>query len=567
MVVMNWYRHQSIRRKLIIAFLFILLMLGGVIGTQMYVFNKDRNTYDFMLVSTLKANTLTGTLQSHFNPELERVVNGRQAYNESQHPIILKQLEEQLLSLERKERSAVTLARFESLHKTISSLHTQLDKLNEQMETRASVDNQKATYEAILLTTSLVEQDLQQLVHAKLIENAAEKERIAAQFIQNSVILMTVFAAVIGGSLTVAWLISNEIAIPIRKLNANVAQLAAGNLTVQLVHSHSRDEIGELCDSFNTMFATLRTIINSVRETNAQAAASSQHMEAGLDENKKSGKVIAAATQQVSEALDEHDQYVQLSVREFDGLVQLFHRITTQSSQINTLAVHSVHVSQEGNEQLEYFMTQFNLLKETVKKVDQEAKHLHLLAQEMDVMLQHIRKISSETHILALNASIEARRASEHGSGFAVIAARVNQLAGQTAVISTQINEKMDHVRVTVSLIQDRMQESIRQLHTGEQVATQAQLGYHSIHAANRTVQTDIETIAEEMNHGSERLSRIHMLVKEVEVRADRIKQDIGDISAMEQEQVAALEQVAASSGRLTGQIRELNDTVSLFIE
>jgi methyl-accepting chemotaxis protein len=567
MTVFSWYRNQSIRRKLIVAFLLLLSMMGGVSGTQMYVFNNDMHTYDFMLVSTLKANELTGSLSSDFNSEIERIVNGRQSFKESRHPAILSQLELQLRSLEHAEIAPLTLERFESLHKTVSSLHTQLNKLNMQIQSKATVDEQKSTYESIVQITSLVEQDLQQLVHTKLIVNAAEKDRIAARFKQNMLIFTAVFAAVIGASLAIAWLISNEIAIPIRRLSLNVAQLAAGNLSVNAVHSSSRDEIGKLCDSFNLMFATLRTIIERVRETNRQVVASSHHMDAGLGENKQSGKAIAAATQKVSQALNEHDEYVQMSVREFDELVRLFQTMTINSYHINTQAVHSVHIAKEGNEQLEQFMAQFTLLTTTVTHVDQDAKQLHQLAKEMEAMLHQIRQISNETHILALNASIEARRAAEHGSGFAVIAGRVKQLAEQTAAISTQIHEKMGSVRVTVNLIQDRMQESVKQLFVGKQVAVQAQQGYQSIHAASSLVQAEIQTITEEMNHGGERMERIHMLVKQVELRADRIKQDMDDISAMEQEQVAALEQVAASSNLLTRQVKELNHTVSLFSE
>ncbi|MGO4547100.1 methyl-accepting chemotaxis protein [Paenibacillus sp. 2TAB23] len=565
MNIMNGIRHQAIRSKLIVAFLLVLLLMGTVSGAQMFVFNKYIDKYNSMLVSIEKSSALTGSLKSEFDPEIERIVNGRQSFEESGHHAMVNYIEDQLIEIKQNESATSIKEKIDATSKTLDSLKSQLNKLNQLIIDKATVDEQTAAFENIVLVSSLVESDLDQLVRAKLIVNSSEKDLITSQFQQNVLIYSSVFIVGIVVSLLIAWKISSEIAIPIRKLSVNVSQLAQGNLSVEPVFSRNRDEIGKLCDAFNMMFETLRTIIDRVRETNEQVVTSSYQMDAGLHENKLAGEDIATATMKVSQSLYEHDEYVQLSVREFDELVRLFQTITTNSYKINTKAFDSLHIAEEGNQQIESFMEQFAELKMTVSYVNQDANLLYQLSNEMAVMLLDIRKISSETNILALNASIEAQRASEHGRGFAVIAGRVKQLAGQTAKLSVQIDEKMANVRHTVQTIQNRMMESIEQLQFGEEVATKAQLGYQSIHEANVTVQAEIQTITEELSSGGDRLNRIHHLVKEVEIRAERIKQDIDEISSMEEEQVAALEQVAASSDILTKHISELNTTVSVF--
>ncbi|OMF31800.1 hypothetical protein BK133_15480 [Paenibacillus sp. FSL H8-0548] len=565
MNIISGYRHQPIRSKLIIAFILVLLLMGTVSGAQMFVFNKYIDKYNSMLVSIEKANALTGSLKSEFDPEIERIVNGRQTFEKSGHHAMVTYIEDQLIELKQNESASSIIEKIDATNKTLDSLKSQLDKLNQLIIDKATVDEQTAAFENIVLISSLVESDLDQLIRAKLIVNSSEKDLITSQFQQNILIYSSVFIVGIIVSLLIAWKISSEIAVPIRKLSINISQLAQGNLSVESVFSRNRDEIGKLCDSFNMMSETLRTIIDRVRETNEQVVTSSHQMDAGLHENKQAGEDIATATMKVSQSLYEHDEYVQLSVREFDELVRLFQTITTNSHKINTKAFDSLHIAEEGNQHIESFMEQFAKLKMTVSSVNQDAKLLYQLSNEMAVMLQNIRKISSETNILALNASIEAQRASEHGRGFAVIAGRVKQLAGQTENLSVQIDEKMADVRRTVQTIQIRMIESIEQLELGEEVATKAQLGYRSIHEANVTVQAEIQTITEEMSNGGERVNRIHHLVKEVEIRAERIKQDIDEISSMEEEQVTALKQVAASSDILTKHISELNETVSLF--
>ncbi|THF73298.1 methyl-accepting chemotaxis protein [Cohnella fermenti] len=561
----NGYRHLPIRSKLIIAFVLVLVLMGTVSGAQLIVFNNDIGQYNAMLVSIEKANALTGSLKSEFDPEIEKIVNGRQTFEESGHHAMIEHMEEQLSELEKKERAPAVTEKIEAVRKTLDSLKSQLDKLDRQIAAKATVDEQTALFENIVLVSSLVESDLDQLIRAKLIASSSEKDAITSRFNHNVLLYSVVFAAVIAVSLLIAWRISSRIAVPLRKLSGNASQLAQGQLALEPVFSRSRDEIGQLCEAFNTMFETLRTIIDSVRETNKQVASSSGRMDAGLRENKQAGEDIATAAMKVSQSLYEHDEYIRLSVREFDELVRLFQSITTNSHKINAKSCDSLHIAGEGNRHIKAFMAQFAKLKLTVTQVDHDANLLYRLSQEMAAMLQNIRRISSETNILSLNAAIEAQRASEHGRGFAVIAGRVKQLAGETSSLSAQIDEKMGHVRHTVQAIQNRMTESMAQLHIGEEVATKAQAGYRSIHEANAAVQAEVQTITEEINHGGQRVQRVHQLVKEAELRAERIKQEIDEISSMEEEQVAALEQVAASSDILTKHISELHETVSVF--
>lgn len=531
----------------------------------MIVFYKYIAKYNYMLISTERTNTLTGSLQADFNPEIEKIVSGQQSFENSRHHTMINHLEKELNVLEQFESAFTIISKFDAVHKTIDSLKSELDKLDQQIRSNTTVDEQYATFESIVQISSLVELDLQQLIRTKLNINAAEKDIITTQFKQTVLIYASVFITVTAVSLCIAWLLSNSLAIPIRRLSMNVSQLAQGNLSVSPIYSRNRDEIGKLCDAFNMMFETLQTIIGRVQETNDQVVTSSNQMGAGLYENQKAGDDIALAAQKVSHSLNEHDEYIQLSVREFDELVQLFQTITTNSHEINVQAFDTLHIADEGNQQIESFIAQFVQLKTTVTRVEHDAKLLDELSHEMAEMLQLIRKISGETNILSLNATIEAQSAAQHGKGFAVIANRVKQLAGQTASISSQIDNKMDNVRHTVQTIRQRMQESIEQLHIGERVAKQAQQGYQAIHAANVTAQVEIHSMTEEIGKGGERLNRIHQLIKEVDIRADSIKQEIDEISAMEQKQVAVLQQVTASSHLLTNHISELNNTVSLF--
>lgn len=82
-------------------------------------------------------------------------------------------------------------------------------------------------------------------------------------------------------------------------------------------------------------------------------------------------------------------------------------------------------------------------VRQAMNRLNEAVREIQNRAQAVNGVLVHIREISTQTGLLAVNAGLEATRAGEAGRGFSVVASEVGQLAndarGRTQHISSLV--------------------------------------------------------------------------------------------------------------------------------
>ena len=158
-------------------------------------------------------------------------------------------------------------------------------------------------------------------------------------------------------------------------------------------------------------------------------------------------------------------------------------------------------------------------------------------AQKIADIIGVIDEIAFQTNLLALNAAVEAARAGEQGRGFAVVASEVRSLAGRSATAAKEIK----------SLIQD----SVRKVADGSQLVTD------SGHTLGEIV-TSVKKV-------SDIVAEIAAASREQSAGIEQVNRAVMQMDQITQQNAALVEETIASSQVMTGQVRDLNETLARF--
>jgi len=96
----------------------------------------------------------------------------------------------------------------------------------------------------------------------------------------------------------------------------------------------------------------------------------------------------------------------------------------------------------------------------TARDMDSSMDKVKNDVQHVTGITGEIKKVSAQTNILGINASIEAARAGAHGQGFAVVANEVRKLSDSTKTAVLIISEDITNVKTSIEILI----ESVRHL-------------------------------------------------------------------------------------------------------
>jgi methyl-accepting chemotaxis protein len=299
------------------------------------------------------------------------------------------------------------------------------------------------------------------------------------------------------------------------KLHAHVNEIAfvlesmaQGNLTVEL----KKDYPG----SYAPIKKALTTILSSLNGSIKEVMLTSEQILTGSADLLSSVQSLADGSTQQAIGIEQLNSSVA-------KIEEKIHFNSERAAEADELSRLSNDHAQVGNEKMQSMLTSMDDIK--------------LSSDNISKIIKVIQGIAFQTNLLALNASVEAARAGVHGSGFAVVAEEVGNLASRSQKATKETSQLIA--------------ESIKSVDTGSS----------SAHLAAST----LNAIVESAHQASELVSQIADISRQQAAAIDEITLGIGEISSVVQSSAATSEECAAIANEFNEQAKALMNLVGFY--
>ncbi|GKS14813.1 methyl-accepting chemotaxis protein [Paenibacillus chitinolyticus] len=383
----------------------------------------------------------------------------------------------------------------------------------------------------------------------------------------NGIFALTVWVAIISALLAVVigWLMSRMIGKPLVELGHLMNEGEKGNLAVRTLFTQRQDEIGQVGKSFNGMMSKITDLVN---QTNRSADSVLETARELTDASKKtalSAREIATATEDIAGGA------TSLAVAAENG-----NDLTTKiSEQMKYVIEKNIRMSIATSEVQQMSERGIEQMDELTQKTLQSEQMTHSLVDRVDTLKQStssirkildvLTKITAQTNILSLNASIEAARAGAAGKGFMVVAGEIRNLADQSresivnvAHITEEIQREMDATVEALSAAYPLFREQTESVKEANQMFSSVKNEMD-----NLLIQLDeVSTSINELNESQLTLADAMTNVSAVAEQSSATSEEVASLSS---EQQSVSEGLVHLSGKLEDVSSRLSESLTKF--
>lgn len=237
-----------------------------------------------------------------------------------------------------------------------------------------------------------------------------------------------------------------------------VYQLSQRDLTARA--PVTEDVIGTVSDSVNSFADETARVLSGVTDIAAQVENVSNNVKNQAD--------------LVTETAEKERQNVEQMVESLFDATQTMNRVAALAEQSNESAAQATQITNNALDTVNNTVRGMESIRETIAETEKRIKRLGERSQEISGIVNLINTISERTHVLALNASMQAAVAGEAGRGFAVVAEEVQRLAENSRQATSQIATLVNNIQIETNETINTVNRTISQVVEGSTQAQQA---------------------------------------------------------------------------------------------
>jgi len=233
------------------------------------------------------------------------------------------------------------------------------------------------------------------------------------------------------------------------------------------------DVLGNVVDAINVMVAEIAAIITGVRQAALRVESSSSRLIGATAHMTAGAQAQAREVMIVSSAVEE--------------LTHAVRQVAEIAEACARAAGRALEAAQKGDEAVRESLDGMQRARAEVQTIAKKIKSLGDRSLEISEIVTTIDEIAAQTNLLALNAAIEAAGAGEAGARFAVVADEVRKLAERCAKATRDIAALIKKVQGETQDAVAVVERGTQEVETGYRVTVQAGKSLAEIAAVSQT--------------------------------------------------------------------------------
>ncbi len=233
------------------------------------------------------------------------------------------------------------------------------------------------------------------------------------------------------------------------------------------------------------------------------------------DVSYSSTEILGAVDQQAN-ASDTQARSVTGVTMELEEMSESAKKIATTASSVERIAAATTQSANEGAAAVKEAIGYMDRIRQEVTTIAEKVTDAGRKAEQILESVDSIQEIADETHLLALNASIESAAAGEFGKRFAVVAGEVRRLSERARAFTEEIQTVVNDVHQSTQESIEVTREGLAEVAQGVEIAKRASDALEKMQSMSEKTSQAVRTIAQATGRQDESSQEFVMTMRQI---------------------------------------------------
>ncbi len=312
-----------------------------------------------------------------------------------------------------------------------------------------------------------------------------------------------------------AYLVVSNVKKTVESLRSGFERVSKGDLSFSIAPT-SFDELGMLSMEFNHMISSLSSLMEEVKTSGLKLASAVTQLSSTVRVQAESVTQQSAGVSEISAAAEELAQ----SAREVASLAE---------NMAGKVEDHTIKVENE-EKSLRGMVEDMGKIIGKMEEMSKGIENLGGRISKIENVIEMVKEIVEETHILSINAAIEAVAAGEYGKRFSVVADEVRRLAEESKTSLREIERVIQEVMYAMEPLAKAGEEGAGMIEEGRKKVENARESLKNIVQEMKEIMDAFVKISFSTGQQRNATEQVALAVKDVAGSLQRIEQTIKEL-------------------------------------